>query len=271
MKPLVPALLSLLLCSAVSLRAQVATEPSDTLKDLKKKYASGGQKPEAPKGAPAAPPAAEAGAPAPAPIGGAPAPEDRGISIGELEMLLLRIPDCKKNPADTAQMAPDLKGKYSVIACDSPIDGLYQILLVPKSAAVPGQQLRYGSTQGLKLLRARIVDHYLVLQFDKQVQYLDLLKTERDPQSGYDGFVLSGYAAEDRLMKFEDMVIFKDALKNFGGVAENSEMLAALDEGVARAVGSKRHGLEASKIRGEWVVVAKSQGNFFQIWPKGKP
>lgn len=271
MKPLVPALLALLLCSAVSLRAQVVTEPSDSLKELKKKYASGGQKPEAPKGAPVAPPAAETGAPAPAPIGGAPVKEDKGMPIGELEMLLLRMPDCKKNPADTAQMAPDLKGKYGVIACDSPIDGPHQILLVPKSAAVPGQQLRYGSTQGLKLLRARIVDHYVVLQFDKQMQYLDLLKTQKNPHTGYDEFVLSGYVAEERLMKFEDMVIFKDALKNYGGVPENSEMLAGLDEGVAKAVGSKRHGLEAGKIRGEWVVVAKSQGNFFSIWPKAKP
>jgi len=261
MKPLVPALLSLLLCSAVPLRAQVATEPSDSLKDLKKKYASGGQKPEAPKGSPAT----ESGAPAPAPIGGAPVREDKGMPIGELEALLLRALDCKKNPADTAEIAPALKGKYSVIACDDPIDGLVQIILVPKSAAVPGQQLKYGSVRDAKLLRARIVDHYLVLQFDNQIQYLDLLKEDQG------SFALSGFVAQDALSRFEDMVIFKDALKNYGGVAEKSEMLAGLDEGVARAVGSKRHGLEASKIRGEWVVVAKSQGNFFQIWPKSKP
>lgn len=265
MKPLVPALLSLLLCSAVSLRAQtLSPDASDSLKELKKKYAAGGQKPEAPKGTPAA----EAGAPAPAPIAGAPAPEPKGISVGELEMLLLRSPECKKNPADTADIAPGLKGKYGVISCDSPIDGLQQIILVPKSASTPGQQLRYASVQGLKLLRARIVDHYLALQFDKQVQYLDLLKTEKDPQTGYETFVLSGFMAEDKLARFEDMAIFKDALKNYGGVAENSEMLAKLDERVAQAVGSKRRGLEASKVRGEWVVAAKSQGNFFQIWPE---
>ena len=265
MKPLVPALLALVLCSAVSLRAQVTTEPSDSLKDLKKKYAAGGQKPEAPKGAPVAPPATESGAPAPAPIGGAPVREDKGMPVGEIEALLLRSPDCKKNPDDTAQISRDLKGKYAIVSCRSEIDGLLQIILVPKSASVPGQQLSYGNASGLKLLRARIVDHYLVLQFDKQIQYLDLIKEENG------GFAFSGYMAEDRLMKFEDMVIFKDALKNYGGVAENSEMLAALDEGVARAVGSKRHGLEASKVRGEWVVVAKSQGIFFPIWPKAKP
>lgn len=265
MKPLVPALLALLLCSAVPLRAQVATEPSDTLKDLKKKYAAGGQKPETPSAAPAAPPATETGAPAPAPIGGAPVREDKGMPIGEIEALLLRAPECKKNPADTAQIAPSLKGKYGVIACDSPIDGLTQIVLVPKSAAVPGQQLRYASVRDAKLLRARIVDHYLVLQFDNQIQYLDLLKEDQG------SFALSGFVAQEALSRFEDMVIFKDALKNYGGVAEGSEMLAALDEGVARAVGSKRRGLEASKIRGEWVVVAKSQGNFFQIWPKARP
>ncbi len=265
MKPLVPAFLALLLCSAVSLRAQVVTTPSDSLKDLKKKYASGGQKPEAPKGSPAAPPAAETGAPAPAPIGGAPVKEDKGMSIGELEALLLRALDCKKNPADTAEIAPALKGKYGVVACADPIDGLVQIILVPKSASVPGQQLRYASVGGLKLLRARIVDHYLVLQFDNQVQYLDLLREDQG------SFALSGFVAQESISRFEDMVIFKDALKNYGGVPAGSEMLAGLDEGVARAVGSKRHGLEASKVRGDWVVVAKSQGNFFQIWPKAKP
>jgi hypothetical protein len=56
MKPLVPAVLALILCSAAPLRAQVA-EVSDPLKELKKKYANGGQKPEAPR-EPEAPPAA---------------------------------------------------------------------------------------------------------------------------------------------------------------------------------------------------------------------
>lgn len=63
MKPLVPAVLSLLVCSAVSLRAQVAVpEGSDSMKELKKKYANGGQRPPVAAGvpveaAPAAPPA----------------------------------------------------------------------------------------------------------------------------------------------------------------------------------------------------------------------
>lgn len=59
MKPLVPALISLIVCSAVSLRAQVAVpEGSDPLKELKKKYANGGQRPEGAKEPAAAPPAA---------------------------------------------------------------------------------------------------------------------------------------------------------------------------------------------------------------------
>lgn len=66
MKPLAAALLFLLACSAASLRAQVAVPvDGDSLKELKKKYANGGQKPEASK-EPKAP------APAPARDGGAP-------------------------------------------------------------------------------------------------------------------------------------------------------------------------------------------------------
>ncbi|UPT73139.1 MAG: hypothetical protein M0D55_14755 [Elusimicrobiota bacterium] len=44
-------------------------------------------------------------------------------------------------------LAKDLKGKYGIIACDSPIDGLQQVILVPRSKEYPAQQLKYGNTQ----------------------------------------------------------------------------------------------------------------------------
>lgn len=56
MKPLALAVLSLLVFSAGTVRAQVTKDASDSMKELKKKYAGGAQKPDAP---PAAAPAAE--------------------------------------------------------------------------------------------------------------------------------------------------------------------------------------------------------------------
>lgn len=53
MKPLALAALSALLLLPGALQAQVKQDPSDSLKELKKKYARGGQKPEAPAPAPA--------------------------------------------------------------------------------------------------------------------------------------------------------------------------------------------------------------------------
>lgn len=48
MKPLALAAMSVALLLPAALQAQVKADPSDSLKELKKKYANGGQKPEAP-------------------------------------------------------------------------------------------------------------------------------------------------------------------------------------------------------------------------------
>lgn len=80
MKPLIPAVLSLLVFSAVPLRAQVGVpEGSDSMKELKKKYASGGQKPPIAAGAPAE--AAPAGAAAPA-ASAAPPAQGKAFAAG---------------------------------------------------------------------------------------------------------------------------------------------------------------------------------------------
>lgn len=255
MKPLVPALLSLLLCSAVSLRAQVATEPSDSLKELKKKYANGGQKPEI----------KEASATETAPV-----PGDPGMPIADLEALLLRSPECTKNPGATAELGAALKGRYALVFCRNEIDGLQVILLVPKSASVPGQQLRYGSIRGFKLLGARLVDHYFVIEFDKQTQYLDLIKTEKDPQSDYEGFVVAGFVVDDSFSRFEDMGIFIDALKRYGGVRDQ-EMLSRIPASTAKLVNGKRFRMSAGKVKGEWVVVVTHNGGQYDtVWPEAK-
>lgn len=241
MKPLVLAVLSAL-AAIVPLRAQ-------TVAELKKKYAQGGQKAElAPAGVPA-------------PIASAP-----DITIAEIEKLLLQDPSCKKG--DTTQLKAGLKDSFGLVSCLDPIDGVRAIVLVPKEFS-PSRQLMYGSVVGFKLLNARLVDHYLVVQFDKQQQYLDLLKQGVDPATGKDyGFKLAGYVQDDTLAAFEDVVIFKDALKNYGGVGASSEMLAKIEGLTAKLTGGKPYRLRAARVKGEWVVTVTSDGNVALVWPE---
>lgn len=246
MKPLVLSFLSVLLCARGLLQAQTIspTDGGKTIEDLKKKYANGGQKPSAPSAVPAAQ---------------ASAPQDGGMSIADLEALLLKSPECRKNPDDAAQLAADRKGKYGIISCRDAVDGWRQIVLVPKGDA-RDQQLVYSSVDGHKLLRARLVDHYVVLQYDTQVQYLDM-----------DGaYQLEGLVADQTFSRFEDMVIFKDALKNYGGVKEDSELLVKVSALTMKAVGNKQFRIEASRIKDSWAVVVYSEGSVFQVWPEKK-
>lgn len=252
MKPLVPAVLSLLLFSAAPLRAQMTDEYSDSLKELKKKFGKDGQKPAFKDAS-----STET----------APAPETPGMAIADIEAMLLKSPGCKKNPEDTAQLSASLKGKFGLVSCHDEIDGLRQYVLVPKEVA-PGQQLAYGSVVGYKLLRARLVDHYLVLQFDKQTQYLDLVKQDKAADGSDSGFSLAGFVAGDSASRFEDVGIFKDALLNYAGVAKSSELLAKLPSLVAKTVGTKRFRLNADKVKGEWVVTITSDGNVSLLWPE---
>lgn len=241
MKPLVLSLFSALVAIA-PLRAQ-------TVAELKKKYAQGGQKAEL----------APAGVPAPI----ASAPE---ITIAEIEKLLLQDPSCKKG--DATQLNAGLKDSFGLVSCLDPIDGVRAIVLVPQSVA-PSRQLMYGSVVGFKLLTARLVDHYLVVEFDKQQQYLDLLKQGMDPATGKEyGFKLAGYVQDDRLAGFEDVVLFKDALKNYGGVGASSEMLAKLEGLIAKLAGGKPYRLTAGKAKGEWIVTVASDGNVALVWPE---
>lgn len=255
MKPLVPALFSLLLFCGATLQAQMTAEYADSLKELKKKFGKEAQKPVMKTAS-----ATET----------APVPDDAGVSIADLEALLLKTPGCKKDPKDTELLAADLKGKYSLVSCYDEIDGWRQIVLVPKSPAYPGQQLAYASILGHKLLRARLVDHYLVLQFDTQTQYLDLIKQDKSPDGLDAGFALAGFIADESLSRFEDIGLFKDALLNYAGFAKSSELLAKLPSLVAKTVGTKRFRLAAFKAKGDWMVTVTSDGNITRIWPEGK-
>lgn len=256
MKLLVLAVLSVLVLAHKSLRAQMIspTEGGKTIEDLKKKYANGGQKPVL----------KQASATETAPIA-----EGGGITIADFEALLLKSPECKKNLADTAQLAGNLKGEYGLISCLSEIEGVRQIVLVPKSVS-PNQQLMYGSVSGFKLLRARLVDHYLVLQFDRQVQYLDMLKQDKDLYGKDIGFALSGFVADETVNRFEDMGIFIDALKTCAGV-QDEELLSKVPALTAKIVNGKRFRMNASKIKGSWTVTVTSNGGeISQVWPEKK-
>jgi hypothetical protein len=242
MKPLAGLAVLALLCASVPARAQ-------DLKSLKEKYAKGGQK------APAAPePGPEA------------VPNPAELTIADIENHILQSPDCMKNSDETAEIAPALKGKYGLVACHDVYNGWSQILLVPKTPANPSRQLQYASVPGYKLLRARIADHYLVLVFDKQTQYLDLLKEEKAGA----GFGLAGIVADGELTRFEDMAAFKDALKTYGDVKADSDLMAKIEGLASKAVGKRPHRLSARKINGSWFVYALSEGEFFQVWPEKK-
>ncbi|MDD5302791.1 MAG: hypothetical protein PHS14_06735 [Elusimicrobia bacterium] len=204
--------------------------------------------------------------------GGAnPTTPDGGMSIADLETLLLKNPGCTKNPDDTKDLASGLKGQYGVIACSDPRDGLQQIVLVPKSDQNPAQQLKYGNVTGFKLLRARFYDHYLVLQFDKQQQYLDLLKQDKDGDGKETGFAMSGFVADKNASKFSDALAFVDALKNYMGIKTGSPDAGAFAEvpkRVAQVLGSKPYNLTGAFAKDVLVVVATSGGDPYNIWPK---
>lgn len=197
------------------------------------------------------------------------APTEGEMPIADLEALLLKSPGCKKNPDDTKDLAPSLKGKYGIIACHNDVDGLQQIVLVPKSATAPGQQLKYGNVEGFKLLRARFFDHYLVLQFDKQVQYLDLLKQGKDGDGKDNGFALSGFVAEKNATKFSDAGAFVDAIRNYvPGVPAGA--FTEVPKRVAASVGSKAYNLSGAFANNVFVVTITSAGDTFMIWPELK-
>jgi len=189
-----------------------------------------------------------------------------GMTIAELESLLLRSSDCKKNPDDVKDLADGLKGKYGIVSCTTEVEGLQQIVLVPKSDAVPGQQLKYGNVQDLKLQRARFFDHYLVLVFDKQIQYLDLLKTDKEG-----AFSVAGFIAEKNASKFVDVGPFIDALKNYMSLkGEDAGAIAEVPARVARVLGGKAYNLSgqiAGSPKAVFVVTAMSGGLVYNLWP----
>lgn len=245
MKPLALVLSAFVLLAA-PLHAQVAAEADSLgkMSALKKKYAKEAQKPQ---GAEEAPAAAK--------------PAGEGIAVPDLQNLLLQDPACAAKPEDTAELAPDLKGRYGLVACRRSGD-LELIVLVPREL-VKHQQVRYQGASGRRLLGGRFFGHYLVIEFEGQSQYLDLLQYK-----DLVGFPLSGYAAAGKdVNEFGDPAVFADALKRYAGFKD--EALAGVSAYAAKAANgrSKIH-LEAHQAAPEWVVFASFPGELWQLWPK---
>lgn len=195
-------------------------------------------------------------------------PNGAEMAISDLENLLLKDQNCKK--ADTAAMADALKGKFGMVVCKTS-SGANVILLVPKSMA-DDQQMVFKSVQGAGLLNGRIVDQFAVLQFDSQVQYLDLRKKTAK------GFELVGFVsnkdaggppveAGGRRPGMTNLTIFMDALANYMDVPANAPVLKALPKRVTDLFGGTVD-LQA-KYSGETLQVfgARPNGNPFLIWP----
>ncbi|MEK7234462.1 MAG: hypothetical protein AAB268_11645 [Elusimicrobiota bacterium] len=181
-----------------------------------------------------------------------------GMPINDLiARTLSELPECKQNTAATADLARDLQGKYAIVAC-----GDDQIILVPKSAQYPHQQLRYGSDKA-SLRSARFFDHYLVLEFAEQQQYLDLLKLEQGAD-GKPSLALSGFVVgkSKSASKFSDAGALVDALKRYMGV-NDATALTEIPRRVKKSLGGEPYELTAGFADG--VLVVSSQRGM--IWP----
>jgi len=229
---------------------------------LKEKYGKGGQKPAA------APPL---GPDLEAPAASGPR------TVAEIEEILVKSRGCVKNPEETAELAPALKGKYSLVTCENddprvpPKDRMRKTLIAADNEAVPpGGTLGYGHVPEMDLIRARLVDHYLVLAFERQVQYLDLLKLDEN-SSGLKTFKVAGVVVGEQYSRFTDAKALKHALTVQGGLKADSELASKIEGLTKKAVGDRPHMLNAAKSLGAWIIVAVSNGEVFHVWPEKKP
>ncbi len=165
---------------------------------------------------------------------------------------------------------------------------MQQILIVPKSDKNPKQQMVFGTieaqaAQGTEgkddykpatpryvLLRARIVDHFLVLVFDKQTQYLDLLNADDDGNFKLRGFVTDKKAGGDKNSGFWDMVIFLDAMQNYMDVppAVFAKLKVDVPKNVEAVTGGKEWRVSGSYNGKDLSVLVVWNGESARVWPK---
>ncbi len=198
-----------------------------------------------------------------------------GMSVADLELHLfkLAIEEGKCQKADIKLMAEDLKDKFRLVTCGKA--GEKQVILLTPLSIEPKRQMIFSNIEKppLALLNGRIVDHYLVLQFDKQVQYLDLNKKTEKKGFAIGGFVSNLVAGGDPDDKeksgMTNMMIFIDALRYYMDVPSSSAVFAEVPKRVKAALGDKRFDLQASYSDGTLVVIGRGEvgGPTFQVWP----
>lgn len=178
--------------------------------------------------------------------------------------LLKAVEKWVADPADSAEVAPELKAKYRVIHRDIAGGGKVYAVVAPNSI-VPARLLQYGDAQpagGKKLVLQRgwLHGHFLVLQFDGQKQYRDLRKP--DPASG---LALAGYVSEDGEARgFTDPEAFEHALKTLPNAPATPKLAAT----VRKLAGGKPYTLEAVKNKGVLLLaVVLADGSAYAIKP----
>ncbi|MCR4296916.1 MAG: hypothetical protein NUW21_15395, partial [Elusimicrobia bacterium] len=174
---------------------------------------------------------------------------------------------CKINSDDMKDLAGDLREKFGVVACQDERVGVQRIVIVPKTATSPNQQMDY-SIPGFKLQGVRFYDHFLILQFDKQVQYLDLRKQDKDGNGKETGFAMSGFISDKKeASKFTDARALVDAFNHYMGTVP-AAALTEVPRRVQAAVGGKPYYLTAGFPLGALTVNVQSGGETFNVWPE---
>ena len=166
------------------------------------------------------------------------------------------------DPADNAEVAPELKSKYSVLHRAAADGSKIYGVVVPGQVA-PVRFIMYGDSQpagGKKLVlkRARLHGNFIVLEFDAQKQYRDLRKAE--PAGGLE---LTGYVAEDGTAHgFKDAAAFEHAVKTFVKAPVPSGLAAT----AAKLANGKPYTFEAVKAKDRVVLaVVLADGSIYEV------
>lgn len=186
-------------------------------------------------------------------------------SAAELAAKLAKAPEkWAADPADSAEVASDLKGRYGVLH-RSEAGGAKAYVVVVPGAVSPARLLQYGDTQPaggkkLTLQRAWLRGHFLVLQFDAQKQYRDLRKA--DPAGGLE---LAGYVGEEGgAHGFKDAEAFEHALKTFVKAPAPKGLAAT----ARKLAGGKPYTLEAARSADRVVIaVMLADGSAYEVKP----
>ncbi len=196
--------------------------------------------------------------------------------------LMDKYRECK--PGDTAGLKEEeQKDAYGLLTCNKTNKPEDQYVFVVVPSAHPNKQLRYARSATndgkpvMNLLNGRMIDHYLVLQFDRMVQYLDLRKPTgvNTEAAGFEmaGFVMDGKTGENAETGFKDMLIFMDALRNYMGVTgQDKKAFDEVPASMEKRFGSKFTYIQASYRQDgnvkQLVVNGAANGKSFEVWPK---